>query len=408
MKKLLLPALGFVVACGLAAAVVAQIESSERGVTPLDSSGSFEVSGVPIDVRATSAEAARLGGWRLAQRKGWAMLWAKMHGGGGGAPALGDAALDAIVAGIVVEREQIGPTRYVATLGVLFDRARAGAILGVSGVVSRSAPMLVIPVEWSGGTARVFEARTPWQTAWAEFRAGSSPIDYVRPSGTGSDPLLLNFGQTQRPGRGWWRGLLDQYGAADVLVPQVRIEHSWPGGPVTGYFSARFGPDSKLISGFVLRVQSSADLKAMLAEGVTRMDRIYSDALAMGMLRPDPSLIEAPQVDPNALATNFTEAEPVTTERGNSTEAAAPTPEAVAPTSFTVQFETPDVGSVSGIEASMRGVPGVRSTTTTSLALGGTSVMRVSFAGDSATLRLALEARGFKVEEGSGGLRIRR
>ena len=407
MKKILLPALGVIAACGLAAAVIAQIESGDRGVAPLDSSGSFEVSGVPIDVRAKTAEAARLGGWRLAQRKGWAMLWAKMHGGDSGAPALGDSALDAIVAGIVVEREQIGPTRYVATLGVLFDRARAGAILGVSGAVSRSAPLLVIPVEWSGGTARVFEARTPWQSAWAEFRAGSSPIDYVRPSGSGSDPLLLNYGQTQRPGRGWWRGLLDQYGAADVLVPQVRIEHSWPGGPVTGYFSARFGPDNKLISGFVLRVQSSADLKAMLAEGVVRMDRIYSDALAMGMLRPDPSLIEAPQVDPNALATNFTEAAPVATEGGNSAEAALP-PEVAAPTSITVQFETPDVGSVSGIEASVRGVPGVKSATTTSLALGGTSVMRVSFAGDSATLKLALEARGFKVEEGIGGLRIRR
>lgn len=409
MKRWPAPLLAVLGALGLAVAVIAQIESGDRGVAPLDSSGSFEVSGIAIDVRAPSADAARLGGWRLAQRRGWQQLWAKMHGGQGGAPALGDDALDAIVAGIVVEREQIGPNRYVATLGVLFDRARAGQILGVTGNVSRSAPMLVVPVEWSGGTATTFEQRTEWQKAWARFRSGNSAVDYVRPSGTGSDPLLLNFGQTQRPGRIWWRMLLDQYGAADVLNPQVRIERSWPGGPVTGYFVARSGPDNAVISGFTLRVDSSEKLPAMLDEGVRRIDRIYSDALAMGMLRPDPSLFAPPPVDPATLVTNESDALPVETEAGADNASAAVAPP--APTtvqSFTVQFDTPDVGSVSGIEASVRGVPGVRSTTTTSLALGGTSVMSVSFAGDLATLKLALEARGLRTSEGGGSLRIRR
>jgi hypothetical protein len=56
----------------------------------------------------------------------------------------------------------------------------------------------------------------------------------------------------------------------------------------------------------------------------------------------------------------------------------------------------------------MRGVPGVRTATTTSLALGGVSVMRVGFDGDQAALRAALEARGWQVQEGQGVLRIRR
>ena len=391
-------------ASALAAAVWAQIEGGERGVAPIDSSASLEVGGVMVDVRAKTADAARLGGWRLAQRRGWAMLWAKTHGGQGGAPALSDSALDAIVAGIVVEDEQIGTNRYVARLGVLFDRARAGQILGVSGARSRSAPMLVIPVEVSGGSFTSFEQRTEWQKAWARFRTGGSPIDYVRVSGTGSDPLLLNYGQTQRPGRIWWRNILDQYGAADVLIPQVRIERSYPGGPTKAVFSARYGPDNKLIEVFALSVDSSSKIPAMLDEGVRRIDRIYSDALAMGMLRPDPSLIETPVVDAEAL-NNSVAAEPV--DNADNTTAAAPD-DAVPAVSYTVQFDTPDVGSVSGIEASVRGVPGVRSASTTSLALGGTSVMSVVFAGDVATLRLALQARGFRVSEGGGGLRIAR
>jgi hypothetical protein len=405
VKSRVAPFLAILGACLLAAAVIAQIDGGDRGVAPIDSSGSFEVGGITVDVRAKTAEAARLGGWRIAQRKGWQMLWSKMHGGSGAAPALGDSALDGIVAGIVVEKEQIGPNRYVATLGVLFDRARAGQILGVTGNVSRSAPMLVLPVMWSGGTAYSFEQRTEWQKAWARYRTGNSPVDYVRPSGTGSDPLLLNYGQTQRPGRNWWRMIIDQYGAADVLIPVVQLRYSYPGGPVTGFFTARHGPGNEVISTFALRVETSDKIPAMLDEGVKRIDAIYSDALAMGMLRPDPSLIETPVIDPS-LIENATDAAIEETTGDNQIQAV---PDATATAStITVQFETPDVGSVSDTEVSLRGVPGVRSATTTSLALGGTSVMSVVFAGDAATLKLALEARGFRVTEGGGALRIRR
>src|SRR3546814_4678482 len=51
--------------------------------------------------------------------------------------------------------------------------------------------------------------------------------------------------------------------------------------------------------------------------------------------------------------------------------------------SVSVQFDTPDAGSVEQGEAALRSVPGVRSATTSSLALGGTSVMAVSYMGRS-------------------------
>lgn len=406
MRSRFLPLMLFVAALCAGAIVYAQIEGGDRGVAPIDTSGAFEVTGIEVDVASKNSEAARLGGWRLAQRKGWAMLWAKTHGGNAsGAPAIGDSALDAIVSGIVVDEEYIGPNRYVAKLGVLFDRARAGQILGVSGNAARSAPMLVVPVQWTGGTALVFESKTEWQKAWARFRAGSSPIDYVRTSGSGPDPLLLNYGQTQRPGRLWWRALLDQYGAADVLVPQVRLQRLWPGGPVIGHFSARFGPDNREISSFRLRVESSDGIPAMMDEGVKRMDAAYASALAMGLLRPDPSLIPPAPVDPDSLITNETEAEGGDEPTDAQTNTTAPAVEAA---SYTVQFDTPDVGSVTSTESAVRSVPGVQSVDTTSLALGGISVMKVTFAGDAGALRLALSARGFRVEEGGNVLRIRR
>jgi hypothetical protein len=390
------------VAAGFGAAVIAQIEGSDRGVAPIDSSSDFEVSGIKVDIAAKSADAARFGGWREAQRQGWRLLWGKVHGTG--VPGLSDSALDSIVAGVVVEDEQIGPNRYVATLGVLFDRVRAGQILGVSGSTIRSAPLLVIPVQWSGGTPQSFETRTEWQKAWARFRTGGSAIDYVRPSGTGADPLLLNYGQTGRPGRRWWRMLLDQYGAADVLVPQVRLERMWPGGPVIGHFSARFGPDNRPLSNFVLRVGSSAGIPRMMDEGVRRLDQMFVEALANGRLRPDTSLVIEQPVDPSLLET-----EDVPLLETGVTPETPETATATAGTStFTVQYETPDVASVSSIEGTVRSITGVRSVSTGSLALGGVSVMRVSFTGDLAALKSALSTRGFKVQEGGGALRISR
>lgn len=396
VRRALLPLIGFgALVAGVA--VWAQIEGGDRGVSPIDSSGSFEVLGIDVDVAGKTPEAARLGGWRIAQRKGWQLLWAKTHGGvPGGLPA--DAVLDGLVAGIVVEQEQVGPTRYVARLGVLFDRARAGALLGVGGTTSRSAPMLVLPVEWSGGGPISYEAKSDWQRAWARYRSGGSPIDYVRVSGGGADPLLLTAGQAQRPGRIWWRLILDQYGAADVLVPQVRIERRYPGGPVFGFFTARHGPDNRILGGFTLRAASSDALPAMMDEGVRRMDQLYTEALAAGQLAPDPSLIAPAAPDESLL--NETDL-PVIAD--NAVVAATS-----GSTVISVQFASPDSASITAAEGAVRAVPGVTAASTSSLAIGGTSVMRVAFNGDAAALRAALEARGYQVEDVNGGLRFSR
>ena len=371
---------------------VAQLErADDRGVPPIDGSGSYEVNGVHVDIAARNADQARNGGWREAQRRGWKMLWARVNGKPvENAPGLPDSTLDSISGGIVVEKEQISPHRYIATLGVLFDRARAGELLGVKGAMRRSAPMLVIPVQWSGGTPISFERRTEWQKAWARFRAGNSPVDYVRVSGTGADPVLLNAAQSRRPGRSWWRMLLDQYGAADIVVPEVTLFRQWPGGPVIGRFVARHGPDGAVVDSFTLTAENGDALPAMLDRGVDRIDRAYTRALQEGALRPDRSLIiETPA-----------EEVPIDDVLAEIASAAAAT--------ITVQVDTPDAAALRSTEGALRGMTGVTAVQTGSLALGGVSILRVSFSGPPAAFREALAARGWQVEEVAGGVRIRR
>jgi len=356
------------------------------------------VGGVQVDVRAASGEAARSEGWRRAQILGWRMLWARTHNRPvEQAPDLPESTLSGIVSGIVIEQEQIGPTRYIAKLGVMFDRARTGQLLGVSGQIARSAPMLLIPVMVTGSSAYSFEYRNLWQRAWAEYRTAGSTIDYVRTAGRGIDPLLLNYGQTQRRGRGWWRMLLDQYGAADILIAEVELRRLYPGGPATGIFTARYGPDSQILGRFVLRAANSGAIRTMLDEGVRRLDGIYRQALAQGLLRPDPSLVILAAPLPPALEEEADE--PVD---GNSVETAAPVPSANTIQSFNVQVATPDAASVQRAELGVSRVGGVASAITTSLALGGTSVMQVRFAGDAAAFAAALRAQGWAVTTVNG------
>lgn len=395
--------LRFVAALALATTgglVLAQVDDPDQGVAPADQSGSYEVGSIDVDVTGKSADAARLAGWRLAQRKGWVMLSRRLGSDGG---LVSDGTLDGMVSGIVVENEQIGPNRYIARLGVLFSRAKAGAILGVAAEATRSQPMLTIPIEVSGGVAVGFEQKTAWQDAWSRYRTGNSSIDYVRPTGTGPDALLLNLGQTERPGRGWWRVVLDQYGATDILVPKVTLRREWPGGPIIATFEARHGPDDRLLSQFSLRVANADALPVLLDAGVKRIDDTYQAALSSGMLYGDSGLaFVAPVVTPTPTATP-TGVVPI--------DLGIDTPEAVAARGgsvVTVQVDTPNAGSVTATESALQAVPGVRSAITTSLAIGGVSVVRVAYDGDPAVLRAALEARGWSVGANGSTLRIRR
>ena len=409
------------VATMLAGTVVyAQLEGTERGVAPLASTGDFEVSGVKVDVHGDNAIDARKKGWEEAQRLAWKMLYKRTQGGE--AKGLPDATLNTIVSAIIVEQEQIGPKRYIATLGVMFDRARTGSILGVGGRRLRSPPLLVLPIMWSGGSPQVFENRTEWQKAWARFNSGDSAIDYVRPYGSDSESLVLTAGQANRPNRRWWRNILDQFGAADVIIPIVRLTYQYPGGPVSGRFTARYGPDNRYIDSFTLKVGRSEDIPAMLDKGIARLDNIYASALTRGVLKTDKSLIiEDPfnldelNLDdfdlPDDPITDLPVGDgPATTGANGGTESPGDVPGTapVATSSISLQFDTPDVGAVGRGESSVRSIPGVTSASTSSLALGGVSVMSVTYRGDISTLAQALRAQGWQVQQGAGALRISR
>jgi hypothetical protein len=392
-----------------AKALVAQI-AGDRGISAVAASGDIQVGGVEVDVTAKTAEEAREEGWREAMKLAWKKI---------GGPAIPDGQLYSLVSSVVIESEELGANRYIARLGVVFDRTRAGGLLGRGEAVEHSAPLLLVPVTFTGGAQTVYEIRNPWQRAWAEYQPGASRIDYVRPSGAGSDSLLLTYGQTTRRSRTWWRNVLDQFGASDVLIAIAELRHQYPGGPVQGRFTARYGPDDTFLGSFTMTAPSQQALPAMLDRAVERFNSIYEQALAAGKLQPDPTLnLGAPQIDPAiqrlielgraadaqeraraaAASSDAASASPVPTDNAS--------PAVVS--SFTVQFPTPDAASFENSVASIRAAIGVRGGAVTSTAIGGVSVMNVSFAGDAAGLAAALRGRGYTVRQSGNVLSISR
>ena len=385
-RSALLPAVALAALVG-GGTLVAQMESGDRVILPIDSSGTLEIGGIKVDVAGKDAASARYAGWRIAQREGYRALWAKTNKRPiSEAPTLSDSVLDSLVASIVVQNEQIGPNRYIAELGILFDRSRAGALLGVGGPQRRSAPMLLIPLTTSAGSVTSVELKNAWQRAWAQYRTSQSAIDYVRVSGMGVDPLLVNAAQARRPGRSWWRNIIDLYGTSNVLIAEVSLKRLYPGGPARAAFTGRFGPDGDRLGSFELTARDSADIPRMMAEGVDRMDELFTRALASGVFVHDRSLDMPPPPPPVEEEV----AEPV----------AKPTDRAVALALF---VSASDGTTLTNALGQIRSINGVQS-----VGEDASGALIVNYRGDLGTLRNALSAGGWSVSLSGGVLRSSR
>jgi hypothetical protein len=203
----------------------------------------------------------------------------------------------------------------------------------------------------------------------------------------GVDPLLVNAAQTKRPGRGWWRNIIDLYGAADILVAEVSLQRLYPGGPAYARFVGRHGPDGEILGGFDLKAKDSADIPRMMAEGVQRMDELFARVLAAGELQRDPSLITVEPPPP--VEDELAAVQPLTTPL----------------VSIQLQILTRDDAGLASVTAALRSVAGVEGVG----AIGGQSgwsLLMVNFRGDSATLASALRARGWSVSDVGGTLRV--
>jgi hypothetical protein len=203
----------------------------------------------------------------------------------------------------------------------------------------------------------------------------------------GADPLLVNAAQVGRPGRGWWRALLDMYSAQDILVAEVQLQRAYPGGPALARFIARHGPDNEIVGGFTLTAPNSDAIPAMMAKGARQIDSIFAEALADGRLTRDTSLNLPPP--PIQLAPVVAPPKPVNLVNA-----------------YQVQVTGKDVLIYNFAMAHLRTLPGISSATPQQINPGGTSYVLVGYRGSIAQLAAALTARGWVTEFSGTVVRI--
>lgn len=378
-----------VAAFAAAAALALQEEASLPGPDAAELSGgaAFTVGGIELDYRASSVEAAREAAFREASRRAWPRLWARLTGGSAeSAPQLGDAALDGMIGGIEIERERFANGRYIASLGVVFDRRRAARRLPETARILQSRPMLLVPLLSDAGVTGVFEQESQWNAAWGRFGASSSLIDYVQAPGNLGDQILVNGWQARRSNRDLWRTLLARYRAENILVAEARLRRNFPGGPIDADFYARHGPDSVLLDQFSLRASAPGELADILDEAVRRIDGAYAEALQDGRLRADDSLVIelAPLLVP---------------------EEEIDEPEERA---LIVSVVTPDDATWLSLQTLVSSVPAVSAIDSEQLNIGGLTSAVIRYDGDYERLRRELDRRGVRLEPGDRGLRLRR
>lgn len=388
MKRLLLPGLTLALALALSAPAIPQNSGNSA----------YSIGGIDVDVAAPSAEAARMAAYRIAQRKAWPQLWSRLTGNPeAAAPRLTDSQLDSMVSGIESQGERFSRTRYIARLGVVFDRSRAAPFLGQMGAGLHSPPMLLLPMLVDGGAPIIYQAKTPWSAAWARYRETVTPVDYVLASGSASDNMLLTGWQVHRADRESWRNILTRFDAVQVLTAEARLSRRWPGGPITALFIARAGPDAHELGRFTLTAATSEGLDAMLDAAVRNIDDIYAGALRDGRLQSEPDLSQ--------------ELEPLLGTTGPMIGARPAAPgddEGAIAAAIDVLVATPDSATAAAIEALVRTARGITSVTTTSLSLGGTSQLLIGYNVSRPLLDYGLDMKGLRLVPGPGGTVLRR
>jgi len=352
--------------------------------------GAFKITGVAVDVVAGNTTAARAAAYTLAERRAWPQLWARITGNpAAGAPRLADGAIEAMVAGVEIEREQFSLTRYIGRLAVVFDRDRASGFLGGEG--GAAPPMLLLPVLIDGaGVRTVYQAKTPWSAAWLRFRDAARALDYVMPAASAGDNVVLTGFQARRTDRTLWRNILSRFKAADVLTAEARVTRAWPGGPVSALVVARHGPDAVELGRFTVRAANPAGIDAMFDDAVRQVDAIYLRALQSGAMVVEKGLtIElAPLIGLGpAIGGGGVAGDSAGTE---------------------ANVATPDARSYAATEAELKAVSGVTGVTASRLALGGVSRIVIRHASDEATLTYALDQKGWRLAPGAGGVLLRR
>lgn len=193
----------------------------------------FTVSGIPVDATAASeveakaqavAQGQRDGLQRLFQRLTRQEDWARL-------PDITVSAMDDYLRDMSFAEERFGGGRYLAKLTVRYDPdsvRRALRDRGIAFTEEPSPPLVVIPIDRSGGSPILWEDGNRWRDAWLARPQGEGLVQVIAPLGDLGDATAISAEQALAGGPDIGRALAERYGARGVVV--AVLDAGAPGG----------------------------------------------------------------------------------------------------------------------------------------------------------------------------------
>lgn len=180
--------------------------------------------GIPVDVTAENAVAARQKGIEAGQREGLRRLLERLVPPEERArlPAVQNLPLARYVRSYEIAEEKVAPNRWLATLNVAFDPDAVSELLagrGVTMLQPTAAPvLLVIPAERRQGGLLLWAREEPWWQAWERVAASERALELLLPLGDLADLAALPPEAVATGDRAAVDRLAARYGAADAVV----------------------------------------------------------------------------------------------------------------------------------------------------------------------------------------------
>jgi hypothetical protein len=179
------------------------------------------VSGVPVDVTADTAAAAREAAIREAQVTALNQLMRRMtlKENWSRLPHLDGYTVSSLVNSLEVTEERYSTTRYIAKVNVAFSPNGVLSVLRRQGIPFAQAPdspLLVIPVYIRSGATELWKESNPWWEAWDKQDWSSSLIAFELPNRGQGGPS----GEEIAGDQGAWRDeMTRRYGTSEIVVP---------------------------------------------------------------------------------------------------------------------------------------------------------------------------------------------
>jgi Uncharacterized protein conserved in bacteria (DUF2066) len=253
----------------------------------------FTVLDVSVDATAKNAAAARV----LARAQGHKSAYQRLimrlvpRDRQRDVPRLDAEAVASLVSNFEVDAEKTSPIRYLGKLKFRFKRRAVTNFLRDAGIpfaVTRSKPLLVLPVYRSAGVYLLWDNPNPWRAAWAALPPADGLVPMIHPAGDLADVNDISAEQAVIGDVGRLRAIAGRYGAAGVVlalaVPSRDRASRRPVIQVTVTRFAEVGQDRGMVRGFLASPgQTMAELIKIAAR--TMSSRIEEDWKSDNLLR---------------------------------------------------------------------------------------------------------------------------